>query len=179
VCSSLARRSSSPPVATPASRWLRGCGTRLQADPDHARDHELERRRVLAAFGANLVLTPGPRACRGPSVAPRPRPPPSLIATFLPQQFKTPQSPLFTRDPLGRDLEGHRRSHRRAGFGRGYGGTITESRATSRKQEEGHHLGGREPAKSPVLTSSVAASAQTRAAQIQGIGAGFVPTRWI
>ena len=38
---------------------LRRGGPRLQADPDHARDHVIERSKLIAAFGANLILTPG------------------------------------------------------------------------------------------------------------------------
>jgi len=80
---------------------------------------------VLARLGANLVLTPGPRACgahRRAEAAAAAEP----IATSCPSNSKNPPIPCSRETTGPENLEGHRRAiDRRAGFGRGTGGTIT------------------------------------------------------
>jgi cysteine synthase A len=138
----------------------------------------LERRRVLAAFGANLVLTPGPEGMRGAIGRAE-----ALAASdpdryFLPQQFKNPANPAIHEKTTGPEI------WKDTGgavdvliSGVGTGGTIT---GVSRyiKNQLGKPLlsVAVEPKESPVIT-------QTRAGQevkpgphkIQGIGAGFIP----
>ena len=138
----------------------------------------LERRRVLAMFGANLVLTPGAEGMPGAI-----RKAEELLAaggdqTFMPQQFKNPANPRIHEETTGpeiwEDLDGKIDV---LVCGVGTGGTIT---GISRyiKQTRGKQIQSVavEPANSPVI-------AQRRAGQdlkpgphkIQGIGAGFIP----
>ena len=84
----------------------------------------LERRKVLAFFGANLVLTPGPKGMKGAIARGRGaggRATPSSY--FLPQQFKNPANPAIHEKTTGPeiwdDTEGRRR---RPGGRRGHGG---------------------------------------------------------
>jgi len=138
----------------------------------------LERRRVLTALGAKLVLTEGPKGMRGAIERAE-----QLIAEnpgryFMPQQFKNPANPAIHEETTGpeiwRDTEG-----RVDAFvtGIGTGGTITGvSRYIKKTCGRAIVSVGVEPAASPVLS-------QKRAGQplkpgphmIQGIGAGFVP----
>jgi cysteine synthase A len=138
----------------------------------------LERRRVLAAFGANLVLTPGaegmPGAIRRAEAAAAAEP----DRYFLPQQFKNPANPRVHEETTGpeiwNDTDG---AIDVLVSGVGTGGTITGvSRYIKKTKKKAITSVAVEPAKSPVLT-------QFRSGQplkpsphkIQGIGAGFVP----
>ncbi|MEI8243130.1 MAG: cysteine synthase A [bacterium] len=138
----------------------------------------VERRRVLAAFGANLVLTPGAEGMKGAI-----RRAEELAASdpgryFLPQQFKNPANPEIhfktTGPEIWDDTDG---AIDVLVSGVGTGGTIS---GISRfiKQAKGKKIisVAVEPRESPVIT-------QKRAGQelkpgphkIQGIGAGFIP----
>ena len=138
----------------------------------------LERRRVLAAFGANLVLTPGaegmPGAIRRAEATAAAEP----DRYFLPQQFKNPANPLIHEQTTGpeiwNDTDG---AVDVLVSGVGTGGTITGvSRYIKKTKKKAITSVAVEPAKSPILT-------QFRSGQplkpsphkIQGIGAGFVP----
>jgi len=130
----------------------------------------IERRMILRAFGANLILTPGAEGMKGAiaraeDLAQRPN-------TFMPQQFRNPANPEIhfrtTGPEIFEDLNG-----RVDVFvsGVGTGGTIT---GVSRylKQEKGLtlHTVAVEPAASPVLSGGAPGKHR-----IQGIGAGFKP----
>ena len=137
-----------------------------------------ERRKVLAAFGANLALTPGAQGMAG-AIAEAER----LAASdpgryFLPQQFKNPANPRIHEQTTGpeiwRDTDGQVDV---LVAGVGTGGTIT---GISRyiKQQLGQPLVSVavEPAASPVITQTLAGEPLQKSPHcIQGLGAGFIP----
>jgi cysteine synthase A len=138
----------------------------------------LERRRVLAAFGANLVLTPGPEGMPGAIRRAEATAAAEPDRYFLPQQFKNPANPLIHEQTTGpeiwSDTDG---AVDVLVSGVGTGGTITGvSRYIKKTKKKAITSVAVEPAKSPILT-------QFRSGQplkpsphkIQGIGAGFVP----
>jgi cysteine synthase A len=138
----------------------------------------LERRRVLAAFGANLVLTPGAEGMPGAirraetTVAAEPD------RYFLPQQFKNPANPriheLTTGPEVWNDTDG---AIDVLVSGVGTGGTITGiSRYIKKTKGKAITSVAVEPAASPILTQFRAGKPlQPGKHKIQGIGAGFVP----
>ncbi len=136
----------------------------------------LERRKVLAAFGAKLVLTPGAEGMTGAI-----RKAEEIVATdpakfFMPQQFRNPANPAIhertTGPEIWNDTDG---AIDVFVSGVGTGGTITGVSRYIKKRKPIVSVAV-EPAKSPVIS-------QTRAGKplapsphkIQGIGAGFVP----
>ncbi|MDT8442885.1 MAG: cysteine synthase A [Desulfuromonadales bacterium] len=138
----------------------------------------LERRKVLKAFGANLVLTPGAKGMSG-AIAEA-----EAIAAgdpgryFLPNQFKNPANPdihMKTTGPeIWEDTDGDVDV---VVSGVGTGGTIT---GISRyfKQVRGKQIlsVAVEPEDSPVISQKLAGEAlQPGPHKIQGIGAGFIP----
>ncbi len=138
----------------------------------------IERRRVLAAFGAHLELTPGAEGMRGAI-----RRAEEIAASdpqrfFLPQQFKNPANPAIhertTGPEIWNDTEGGVDA---LVAGVGTGGTITgASRYIKRTMHKPIVSVAVEPAESPVLTQSRAGLAlKPGPHKIQGIGAGFVP----
>jgi len=138
----------------------------------------LERRKVLAAFGARLELTPGPEGMRGAI-----RKAEEIVASnpdkyFIPQQFQNPANPAIhertTGPEIWDDTDG---SIDVLVSGVGTGGTIT---GVSRyiKNTKGKKIlsVAVEPAKSPVIAQTLAGQAPAPSPhKIQGIGAGFVP----
>jgi cysteine synthase len=138
----------------------------------------LERRRVLAAFGAKLVLTPGPEGMKGAIKKATEIYESDKNHYFLPQQFDNPANPDIHEKTTGPEIWNDTEGHIDVFVGGvGTGGTIT---GVSRyiKNAKGKKIlsVAVEPNVSPVIT-------QTREGQpivpgphkIQGIGAGFVP----
>jgi cysteine synthase A len=138
----------------------------------------LERRRVLAAFGANLVLTPGAEGMAGAV-----RKAEAIVAanpagTFLPQQFNNPANPAIHEATTGPEIWADTDGNVDAIVaGVGTGGTITGiSRFLKKTKNKAVVSVAVEPTASPLIT-------QTRAGQplmpgahkIQGIGANFIP----
>jgi cysteine synthase A len=130
----------------------------------------MERRQLLAIFGAEVLLTPGVEGMPGAI-----RKAEQLAAensnSFMPQQFKNPANPeihrLTTAEEIWRDTGG--------GIdilvsGVGTGGTITGVAEVIKARKPGFRAIAVEPAGSPVLSGGEAG-----AHRIQGIGAGFVP----
>lgn len=137
----------------------------------------MERRRVLAALGANLVLTPGDKGMPGAIASAE-----EMVAGhgdfFMPQQFKNPANPAIHEKTTGPEIfddTGGNVDVLVAGVGTG--GTIS---GISRfwKQTKGLPLTSVavEPSGSPVITQTLAGQQiKPGPHKIQGIGAGFIP----
>jgi len=130
----------------------------------------LERRRLLKALGAELVLTPGGEGMSG-AIKEAQRLAKSIPDSFMLQQFKNPANPRIhretTAEEIWRDTEG-RVDILVAGVGTG--GTITGVAEVIKQRKPTLQAIAVEPAGSPVLSGGKAGPHQ-----IQGIGAGFVP----
>ena len=129
-----------------------------------------ERRILLRAYGAELILTPGPEGMGGAI-----RRAEELAASdpryFIPQQFNNPANPQIHRDTtaeeIWRDTDGQA-DILEAGVGTG--GTITGVGEVLKARKPGFKVVAVEPAASPVLSGGAKGPHP-----IQGIGAGFVP----
>ncbi len=129
----------------------------------------LERRNLLRAYGAQLVLTPGAEGIRGSIAKAR-----ELAETqgyFLPQQFENPANPDVHERTTGREIM-EQMDGRLDAFvaGVGTGGTITGAGRVLRRELPACRIVAVEPGGSPVLSGGAPGSHK-----IQGIGTGFVP----
>src|SRR5664279_2873463 len=138
----------------------------------------LERRRVLAAFGATLVLTPGaegmPGAIRSAEAVAAAEP----DRYFLPQQFKNPANPRIHEQTTGPEIWNDTNGKVDVLVsGVGTGGTITGiSRYFEKVRKQPILSVAVEPTKSPVLTQQRNGEPlKPGPHKIQGIGAGFIP----
>ena len=130
----------------------------------------LERRRLLEALGAELVLTPGNRGMRG-AIEEAERLLESTPGAFMPQQFKNPANPQIhrqtTAEEIWRDTSGEVDC---VVAGVGTGGTITGIAEVIKQRKPDFKAVAVQPAGSTVLSGGDAG-----AHRIQGIGAGFIP----
>lgn len=138
----------------------------------------LERRKVLKAFGAKLVLTEGAKGMPGAIAAAEAIAAEDPSRYYMPQQFSNPSNPAIHEKTTGpeiwKDTDGIVDA---IVAGVGTGGTITGI-ARYFKQTQGKSIltVAVEPAASPVITQTMAGeSPQPGPHKIQGIGAGFVP----
>jgi len=129
----------------------------------------VERRKLLAAFGAELVLTPGPEGMSG-AVKKADELAASTPDSFVPQQFKNKANPWTHRKTTAKEIL--RAVERVDAFvaGVGTGGTITGVGQVLRRKNPQALIIAVEPAESPVLSGGAPGPHK-----IQGIGAGFVP----
>jgi len=129
-----------------------------------------ERRKLLRAYGAELILTPGSEGMKGAI-----RRAQELAGAdpryFIPQQFENPANPEVhrrsTAEEIWRDTAGHIDI---LVSGVGTGGTLTGVGQALRERLPGLRIVAVEPADSPVLSGGAPGPHK-----IQGIGAGFVP----
>ena len=129
-----------------------------------------ERRVLVRAFGAELVLTPGAEGMRG-ALARAEQLVQQTPEAFMPQQFQNPANPQVhretTAEEIWRDTEGKLDVFV---AGVGTGGTITGVGQALKARLPAIRIVAVEPADSPVLSGGKAGPHK-----IQGIGAGFVP----
>jgi cysteine synthase len=136
----------------------------------------LERRKLLAALGAQLVLTPGTEGMRG-AINRATELAKTTPNAFMPQQFDNPANPKIhretTAEEIWRDTEGKVDIFI---AGVGTGGTITGVGQVLKERKPGVQIIAVEPADSPVLTQTLKGEPlKPGPHKIQGIGAGFVP----
>jgi len=138
----------------------------------------IERRRVLAALGANLILTPGAEGMKGAIVKAEEIAASDPARWFLPQQFKNPANPAIHEKTTGpeiwNDTDG---AIDVLVSGVGTGGTITGiSRYIKNTKGKKIISVAVEPKESPVITQQLAGQPlKPGPHKIQGIGAGFIP----
>ncbi len=136
----------------------------------------LERRRLLKAFGAEIVLTPAAEGMPG-AVRKAEELVKNTPHAFMPQQFKNPANPEIhrrtTAEEIWRDTEGKVDI---LVSGVGTGGTITGCGEVLKGRKPSIQMIAVEPASSPVLTQMRKHEPlRPGPHKIQGIGAGFIP----
>ena len=138
----------------------------------------IERRRVLAAFGANLVLTPGAEGMKGAIRQAEETAASDSARYFLPQQFKNPANPAIHEQTTGPEIwEDTDGGIDVLVAGVGTGGTLSGiSRYIKRAKGKAITSVAVEPRESPVISQTLAGQELTPGTHgIQGIGAGFIP----
>jgi len=131
----------------------------------------VERRRLVKALGAELVLTPAEKGMRA-AIEKAGELAKATPGAFVPQQFENPSNPdvhrRTTADEIWKDTDG-KVDILVAGVGTG--GTITGIGRELKRRKSGFRVVAVEPAKSPVLSGGAPGSHG-----LQGIGAGFIPS---
>jgi cysteine synthase A len=130
----------------------------------------IERRKLLAAYGAELVLTPGSEGMRG-AIRKAEELAREIPNSFVPQQFENPANPRTHRETTAREIWDDTEGRIEIFVaGVGTGGTVSGVAEELKLLKPGLKVIAIEPAGSPVLSGG-----QPGPHKIQGIGAGFVP----
>ena len=129
-----------------------------------------ERRDLLKAYGAQIILTPGDKGMAG-AIGKAQELAASIPGSFIPGQFDNPRNPQAHYDTTGPELWEQCDGELDVFVaGIGTGGTLTGTGKFLREKRPSIQLVGVEPAGSPVLTQGKAGPHG-----LQGMGAGFVP----
>ena len=130
----------------------------------------LERRKLLRALGADIVLTPGSEGMKG-AVSKAEQLAAANADCFIPQQFKNPANPEIHRTTTAREILEQTDGNVDAFVAAvGTGGTLTGVGEVLKEKNPNVKIVAVEPSRSPVMSGGAPGSHK-----IQGIGAGFIP----
>lgn len=129
-----------------------------------------ERRRLLAAYGAEIVLTDGKLGMAG-AIEKAKEIAAETAGSFIPSQFDNPANPMAHRATTGPEIYADTNGHVDILVaGVGTGGTISGTAAFLKSKNPNIQIIGVEPSSSPLLTKG-----RSGAHGLQGIGANFIP----